>query len=602
MDTFSDIKLVIWDLDETFWHGVLSENTVECIPQNCELVERLTDAGIINSICSKNDDAVTREQLKRINMESFFVFCSINWTPKGERVKQIIKDMKLRPVNVVFIDDNSMNRAEVLAANPGIRVYDVDYIERLAHYVQTIELQDKQHKRLAQYRVLEQKMQFQAKSASNEEFLSQSHIRVSIKYDCNNHVDRIVELIQRSNQLNFTKLRSSEDEIRAILADASSSCAYVEVCDDFGDYGIIGFYAMVKGKVLHFVFSCRTLNMGVEQYVWRHIGCPAIEPVGEVASSLSFPDPYWINNGTATAKKSKNNIGNAKILMKGPCDIAQLLSYLDAGVNVESELSYVGRGGIQVEGANHSTQLLESLRLSPEVVDEITNNLPFGDDAMFFTHLFDSEWQVVVYSLFHEGNLGMYRHKKHGAIVAFGEYLNDITREPARTNSLNGTIWTANCHFTEENLQKFADEYEWLGRNTPEQVLNNVQQIREKLPAETHLVLVLGSELEFKKAKVVPSHVDRHEYCRQVNELVRHWANSQDNVHLLEFNKYTKNQDAFTTTPTHFSRWVYYQASQDLSDILARCGQRVTRRTPSSILKRMLRNRWKRIMSFLRND
>ena len=48
------IKLVIWDLDETFWKGTLSEGSVVVPDENAQLVKDLTDCGIINSISSKN--------------------------------------------------------------------------------------------------------------------------------------------------------------------------------------------------------------------------------------------------------------------------------------------------------------------------------------------------------------------------------------------------------------------------------------------------------------------------------------------------------------------------------------------------------------------
>ena len=48
------VKLVIWDLDETFWEGTLtSENPITPIKQNFIAIGKLTDIGIINSICSK---------------------------------------------------------------------------------------------------------------------------------------------------------------------------------------------------------------------------------------------------------------------------------------------------------------------------------------------------------------------------------------------------------------------------------------------------------------------------------------------------------------------------------------------------------------------
>lgn len=34
----SKIKLIIWDLDETFWHGTISEQKVAPVKQACDLV------------------------------------------------------------------------------------------------------------------------------------------------------------------------------------------------------------------------------------------------------------------------------------------------------------------------------------------------------------------------------------------------------------------------------------------------------------------------------------------------------------------------------------------------------------------------------------
>lgn len=82
MYQFDKIKLVIWDLDETFWQGTFSEGNVE-IPQEIrQLIVQLTDTGIINSICSKNDAAPVMEYLKKQGLDEYFVFPSINWNPR----------------------------------------------------------------------------------------------------------------------------------------------------------------------------------------------------------------------------------------------------------------------------------------------------------------------------------------------------------------------------------------------------------------------------------------------------------------------------------------------------------------------------------------
>lgn len=117
MDT---IKLLIWDLDDTFWKGTLSDGEIMPVPENIELVKRLTDRGIVNSICSKNNYEKAKAKLEELGVWEYFVFPSIDWTPKGERVKNIISDMNLRPVNCLFIDDSANNLEETKLIEGGV--------------------------------------------------------------------------------------------------------------------------------------------------------------------------------------------------------------------------------------------------------------------------------------------------------------------------------------------------------------------------------------------------------------------------------------------------------------------------------------------------
>ena len=116
MIDFQKVKLIIWDLDETLWKGVLSDGTVQIISENIKLINDLIDAGIVCSICSKNDFETTKKFLKEQKIWNSFVFASINWSSKGERVKQIIDEMQLRQPNVLFIDDNQSNLNEAKQA------------------------------------------------------------------------------------------------------------------------------------------------------------------------------------------------------------------------------------------------------------------------------------------------------------------------------------------------------------------------------------------------------------------------------------------------------------------------------------------------------
>ena len=81
---------------------------------------------------------------------------------------------------------------------------------------------------------------------SNEEFLRQSKIEVKIVYDCTSEINRIEELINRTNQLNYTKIRISKDEISLLLNNPNYECALIHAKDKYGDYGYVGFYCLDK--------------------------------------------------------------------------------------------------------------------------------------------------------------------------------------------------------------------------------------------------------------------------------------------------------------------------------------------------------------------
>ena len=106
------IKLIIWDLDNTFWKGTISEQEVEPDKRALDLVLMCAQKGIINSVCSKNDEEPCVNKLREMGVGEYFVFNSINWQPKGRRIKDTVAAMNLRSANVLFIDDNPQNLEE----------------------------------------------------------------------------------------------------------------------------------------------------------------------------------------------------------------------------------------------------------------------------------------------------------------------------------------------------------------------------------------------------------------------------------------------------------------------------------------------------------
>ena len=136
MCSSAPVKLVVWDLDDTFWRGTLSEGPVVIDPTRSDLVRTLNRRGIVNAICSKNDLAPVRAELERLGLWDEFVFARVDWTPKGPRVAEIIEDAQLRPENVLFLDDLPSNLAEAEHFAPGLQTAGPELLDQLLDLTQ----------------------------------------------------------------------------------------------------------------------------------------------------------------------------------------------------------------------------------------------------------------------------------------------------------------------------------------------------------------------------------------------------------------------------------------------------------------------------------
>lgn len=567
MYQFDKIKLVIWDLDDTFWKGTITEGGAEIPAEHRKLLSDLTDIGIVNSICSKNDWDVVAPVLEKEGLAQFIVFPSVNWNPKGNRIKQLIADMQLRPANVLFLDDNPSNLAEAKHACPELMTGMPDLIEQLMADAAKAPRKDPEHKRLQQYRVLEQKHQAREEMGSNEEFLFQSNIRVELAQDCLANLERIHDLILRSNQLNFTKVRSTEAELRELLEDRSINCGYARVQDHFGDYGIVGFYAMKENRLIHFVFSCRTLGMGIEQYVYNLLGRPELDVVGEVISDLSCTEiPGWINRAAEAQEKTKMEISGLKqsqVLIKGPCDLFQIYPYIADTELFDTEFTYITDRGFGIESTGHTTNVVEALRLTAAEKQRVLAEVPFTDAGMYCDNIYKKGYRVVFISILADCNLGVYRRRETGERFAFLEYLRPITDPANWQGVLDGKYPNGGFSFTEDILRDFSEKYEFIGRNTPEMILENLQFIREHLPEDCVLAVMLGGELYYEK-NTFEAYMDRHLVHREVNALLRNWAADRTDVRLIDVNRYLKDQSSFYDHFNHYIKPVYYALAAEV--------------------------------------
>jgi FkbH-like protein len=331
-----DVKLVIWDLDDTFWQGTLSEGGVLPIAENSALVRELAQRGIVSSICSKNDPQAVEALLRHIGIWEHFVFPSVAFRAKGGPIAALVAALNLRPDNVVFIDDNPSVLAEAAFACPGLQCLDSPAALRAAMAGPFLRGKpDDALTRLAQYHQLAARHDQRGdQPAGNEDFLRQSEIRIAIDYAVEDHIERIVELINRSNQLNYTKVRLVSDEDRARFVASLTQFGFkpgvVRAWDRYGDYGVVGFFLTLatlrEYKLEHFVFSCRVMDMGIEQYVYDYLKRPALNIVAPVANGLNgFAEVDWIAFGSSADVVDR--LRDFDLVLIGGCDMLQLSTY-----------------------------------------------------------------------------------------------------------------------------------------------------------------------------------------------------------------------------------------------------------------------------------
>ena len=496
-----------------------------------------------------------------------FVFNSIDWSPKGPRISSLLKEMGLRATNALFIDDNPVNLNEALHYEPALMTADPKDIKGLSEWVSNQEPKDKEHNRLSQYIVLQKKQESKQSYSSNEEFLFSTHTRVEIRKDCLNNVERIHELILRTNQLNFTKVRSSLEELQAVLKDNGFDCGYVNVRDDFGDYGTVGFYALRKEDrtLVHFLFSCRTIGQGVEQWVYARLGFPHLETAGEVVNRVTeAPSPAWINQEERFAADSFSAIaGEGRILIKGPCDLENTLHYIKADERIEREFTYVKPGTNETYFAhNHSAHILDLL-LSQRQKQELLEDCHFVDPPMLDGKFFSGEYDWIVLSTFLESDFGVYHKKTDPQIsVVIGDWAKPLCDLRYRAWYQTRNPEQPYYSLSDIDINRFVDQYEYRGHTTPEQYVDFLNAVLSKLPAKTRLCLILGATKYHEDEVKVRLH-------RALNDAVKAYAVSHPQICYVELDDCIEGRDDYGNQINHFRRIVYYRLSQKIVKVLS---------------------------------
>jgi FkbH-like protein len=293
------VKLVIVDLDDTFWGGRVGDDGWEGIELDPAgpgrhflalqmFLRGLREQGVVLAIASKNHPEPVEEVFARrrelLLAREDFVAAEIHWEPKSESVARILERLGLSTAGVVFLDDNPVERAEVrrrfpdllipeLPEDPALRVPMLLASGLFDRRVVTEESRN----RSRMYRENAQRDSVLSGAGDLAGFLRNLDMEMEVS-DVREARDRVLELIHKTNQFNLTTRRYNWDQLLAVIEPGFGLCYRLR--DRFGDNGIISVVLVtLEGQAAHidlWLMSCRVLGRQTEDAILADVAARAI--------------------------------------------------------------------------------------------------------------------------------------------------------------------------------------------------------------------------------------------------------------------------------------------------------------------------------------
>ena len=282
-------KCLVVDLDNTLWGGVVGEDGPNGIiigdttlgniySEIQKVILNYKKLGVIICINSKNNLSDVEEVFKKnpnmILKESDFVIKKINWNQKSNNIKEIAKELKIGLDSMVFLDDNPVERMEVKSSLPMVNIVDFpedisklpSILKELPFY--SLKLTEEDKKRNEMYRQDVERNQLKIESNLND-YLYKLKTKIIIKKNDVISLDRITQLINKTNQFNLRTKRYTDKQVESMMKSEDFTILSLTVSDKFGNLGLTG--AIIFQKIGNstfidnFLLSCRILSRKIEK-------------------------------------------------------------------------------------------------------------------------------------------------------------------------------------------------------------------------------------------------------------------------------------------------------------------------------------------------
>jgi hypothetical protein len=317
----------------------------------------------------------------------------------------------------------------------------------------------------------------------------------------------------------------------------------------------------------HFCFSCRTMNMGVETWVYRRLGRPRLALKGDIVANPIKDDREigWIieDDGLATAATNGAHKSLRRIVLRGGCDMSAISHYLAVLADELQVELHLTRDDRQIR-TDHSAFLRLALDdISPAAQASLIELGYAPEDWTSSLSLPSGEMagrQVWLLSFWADSFSMLYRHKQLGVIVPFTlphdpHAAVDITR--LDDAYLKRFVTTPRQKSAVEALRR---EYVAIGVSDKRFLSGALRSLVARAPAGTLICVLLGPETWTDSAdggtKRLPDQV-------RVNRWIRGELGRERNVTLLDPLAIAGHNPS-RTEALHFDRLFYQRVAQSI--------------------------------------
>jgi FkbH-like protein len=290
-------KVLVVDLDNTLWGGVIGEDGMAGIKVGAEypgaayqaLQRALLDLsrkGILLAVCSKNnlDDAM--EALENhpgmLVRAKHFAALRINWSDKAQNLREIAQELNVGIDALAFLDDNPFEREQVRAALPEVTVIDLprnplEYASAVRNCAafERLTLSAEDQQRTEMYAAQKQRAGAEQTFQSKEDFFRFLEQEAELEPVSDLTLARVAQLTQKTNQFNLTTRRYTEPQIAEMANKREWHIFSIKVRDRFGDHGLVGVAIAhdlgEQCEVDTFLLSCRVIGRTVETALLAHL-------------------------------------------------------------------------------------------------------------------------------------------------------------------------------------------------------------------------------------------------------------------------------------------------------------------------------------------